>query len=116
MQGLTEAYCIAKVRRLVGPVSPPTKTEYEDEFVVAEYFETNTYEHPDTKLDTPFIKVGTLRQELDKLNDPKVSPELLDFIDYLLVIDHTKRPTALDALQHPYIQSIGNDNIKRTRC
>lgn len=43
-------------------------------------------------------------KELERLPGPKVSPELIDFFLYLLVIDHTKRPTALEALQHPYLQ------------
>jgi hypothetical protein len=44
--------------------------------------------------------VATLSQELEKLPGPKVLSELLDFIESLLVIDHIKRPTALEALQH----------------
>lgn len=92
---------------MVGSISPPlNKPEYEEEFLVAQYLESITFEHPDTKLETQFIKVGTLRQELEKLPGPKVSPELLDFIQYLLVVDHTERPTALEALEHPYLRSI----------
>jgi hypothetical protein len=49
------------------------------------------------------IKVGTLRQELQSFSDPSVLTQLLDFIDYLLVIDIAKRPTAADALQYPYL-------------
>ena len=32
--------------------------------------------------------------------------EELDFIEYLLIVDHTKRPTALEALQHPYLDAL----------
>jgi serine/threonine protein kinase len=104
IQGLAEAWCIAKIRRLVGPLDPPiNNTDYEEEFQVAKTLESTTFEHPDTKLATQFIKVGTLRSELERLPGPKISPELLDFIEYLLVVDHTKRPTALEALQHPYL-------------
>jgi serine/threonine protein kinase len=106
VQGLTEAWCIAKIQRLIGPLGPPVNnTTYVDEFLIAEHLESTTFEHPDTNLETQFITVGTLRQELERLPGPKVSPELLDFIEYLLVVDHTKRPTALEALQHPYLQS-----------
>ena len=98
VQGLTEAWCIAKIRRLSGPLDPPVNPDYEDEFLVAEHLESTTYEHPDTKLETQFIKVGTLRHELERLPGPKVSPELLDFIEYSVVVDHTRRPTALEAL------------------
>jgi serine/threonine protein kinase len=58
------------------------------------------------KWETQFIKVGTLRQELERLPSSKMSPELLDFIEYLLVVDHTKRSTALEALQHPYLDAL----------
>lgn len=106
VQGLTEAWCIAKIRRLIGPLGPPVNNaEYEEEFLVAEEL-GSTFEHPDTKVETQFITVGTLRQELEKLPGPKVSSELLDFIESLLVIDHTKRPTALEALRHSYLQSL----------
>ena len=106
VQGLTEAWCIAKIRRLIGPLGPPVNnSEYEEEFLVAEEL-GSTFEHPDTKVETQFITVGTLRQELEKLPGPKVSSELLDFIESLLVIDHTKRPTALEALRHSYLQSL----------
>jgi hypothetical protein len=43
-------------------------TNYEEEFQVAETFESTTFEHPETK-------------------------ELLNFTEYLFVVDHTKRPT-----------------------
>lgn len=106
VEGLSEAWCIAKIRRLIGRLEPPVNNpEYQEEFLVAEHLESTTFEHPDTKLETQFIKVGTLRQELERLPGPKVSPDLIDFIEYLLVVDHTKRPGALEALQHPYLQS-----------
>ena len=103
VQDLTEAWYIAKIRRLVGPVEPPVDSKYEEEFAVAEYLETNTFRYQDDSSETPFITVGTLRQELERMSGPMVSPELLDFIDFLLVVDHTKRPTAEEALQHPYL-------------
>ena len=107
VQGLTEAWCIAKIRRLIGPLDPPVNNpEYQEEFLMAEHLESTTFEHPDTKLETKFIKKGTLRQELESLSGPKVSPDLIDFIEYLLIVDHKKRPAALEALQHPYLQSL----------
>ncbi len=105
VQGLAEAWCIAKIRRLIGPLDPPVNNpDYEEEFLVAEHLESTTFQHPATKLETKFVKVGTLRQELENLPGPKVSPELIDFIQYLLFVNHTKRPAALEALQHPYLQ------------
>lgn len=103
-----EAWCIAKLHRLVGPVDPPVDDEaYGFEFQLGEFLATSAFALPDKgDVETPFLTVGTLRQELERLPGSKVSPDLIDFILYLLVIDHTKRPTALEALQHPYLQSI----------
>jgi hypothetical protein len=109
VQGITEAWCIAKIRRLIGPLDQPIKNaEFEEEFLVAKHLESTTFMHPGTKLETRFIKTGTLRQELESLPGSRVSPKLLDFIDYLLVVDHTKIPTALEALQHPYLGSLSH--------
>ena len=107
VQGLSEAWCIAKIRRLIGPLDPPVNNpDYEEEFLVAEHLESTTFEHPDTKLETRFVKVGNLRQELENLPGPKVSPQLIDFIQYLLLVNHAKRPAAMEALQHPFLQSL----------
>lgn len=107
VEGLTKAWCLAKIRRLIGPLNPPINNpDYQEEFLLAEYLESTSFEHPVTKLETQFIKVGTLRQELKRLPGPKVSPDLIDFLEHLLVVDHTKRPAASEALQHPYLQSL----------
>ncbi len=74
--------------------------------MVAEHLESTTFEHPDTNLETRFVKVGNLRQELENLPGPKVSPQLIDFIQYLLLVNHAKRPSAMEALQHPFLQSL----------
>lgn len=101
--GLTEAWCIAKIRGLVGPIGPPVNSDYRLEFQMAEYLETSTFELEGDESPSHYITIGTLRQELEKISDPKIAPELLDFIDFLLVVDHTKRPTAVEALQHPHL-------------
>lgn len=104
VQDLAEAWCIAKIRRLVGPIEPPVDSKYEEEFALAEYLETSTFRHQNDSSERQFITVSTLRQELENISAPKVSQELLDFIEFLLVLDHTKRPTAEEALQHPYLR------------
>lgn len=107
VEDLTEAWCIAKIRRLVGPLgSPVDNPDYQEEFLVADYLESTTFKHPDTNLETRFIEVGNLRQELQKLPGPKVSPKLIEFIMYLLIVDHEKRPEASEALEHPYLRYI----------
>ena len=110
VQDLTEAWCIAKMRRLVGSIDPPVNSKYEEEFALAEYLETSSFTHRDDSLERQFITVGTLRQELEKVSAPKVSPELLDLIDFLLVIDPSKRPTAVEALQHPYLNECSSSS------
>lgn len=100
---MTEAWCIAKIRRLVGPIEPPVDSKYGEEFKLAEYLEMSTFKHQSDSSEKRFITVGTLRQELEQISGPKVAPDLLDFIDFLLVLDHTKRPTAEEALKHPYL-------------
>ena len=39
VEGLTEAWCIVKIRCPIRPVDPPVKPQYEDEFDTAEYLE-----------------------------------------------------------------------------
>ena len=68
-------------------------------------FSMGTYIHPEIDGPVPYIDVATLRQELESLDNPMVNPGLLDFVDSLLIVDHTKRPAAAEALQHPYLRS-----------
>ena len=103
VQDLTEAWCIAKIRRLVGPIEPPVDSNHEEEFALAEYLETGSFRREDDSPERQFIIIGNLRQELEKTSAPKVDPELLDFMEFLLVLDRMKKPTALEALQHPYL-------------
>lgn len=104
VQDMTEAWCIAKIRRLIGPIELPVDSKYEEEFALAKYLETSTFKHQEDSSERHFITIGTLQQELEKISAPEVSSELLDFIEFLLVLDHTKRPTAEEALQHPYLR------------
>ncbi|KAI9885708.1 MAG: hypothetical protein M1823_002473 [Watsoniomyces obsoletus] len=103
IEGMTEAWCIAKIIRMVGPLEAPVNPEYEEEFAVAEFLEKETFTLGDDK-PRPFIARGTIRQEIEKhrFNFPS---EAFDFIEHLLVIDHTKRPSAKEALNHPFLRS-----------
>jgi len=103
IEGFTEAWCIAKIIRLLGPLGQPVDCQaYKEEFELAEQLALMDNPHDGMKL----IKGGTLWEELQRLSDPPTSPQLLDFIESLLVVDHSKRPTASEALQHLYLQSI----------
>ncbi|OBT62682.1 hypothetical protein VE03_07527 [Pseudogymnoascus sp. 23342-1-I1] len=100
----TEAWCIAKIIRLVGPVSPPVNEAFLDEFSLARALEKEKYEDAETGETKQFITVGTVREELEKIEG--VPQDLIEFIEFLLVIDHTKRPTAREALGHPYLADV----------
>jgi len=106
VEGLTESWCIAKLKRLVGPLKPPVNPEYMDEFEAADVLETETFQT--SKMTTPrkFITSRTLRQELESLPSEYISKDCMDFIESLLIIDHTKRPSAKQALKHPFITGV----------
>jgi serine/threonine protein kinase len=101
--GLTKAWCIAKINRLVGPIEPPIKPEYAEDFKMADYLELESFQTLEMTEGRKFITVGTMRQELERLPMNIISKEYIDFIESLLIIDHIKRPSARDALKHPFI-------------
>ncbi|KAL8760671.1 MAG: hypothetical protein Q9184_003156 [Pyrenodesmia sp. 2 TL-2023] len=104
VKGSYEAWSIAKLQRLIGPMDPPIDDPaLVAEFALARKMGIAHYEDPDTKKMTRVLRIGTLREELARIPGLKISPDLIDFIHYLLVIDHTKRPTAAEAMQHPYL-------------
>jgi serine/threonine protein kinase len=105
VEDLVEHWCIAKLMRLGGPIPSPnlSKTEIVDEFALAEYFEKESFVHPQTGVDEKFIKVGTIHQELEKVEGP-IDPGCIDFIESLLVVDPARRPSAKEALQHPWLK------------
>ena len=103
LEGLTEAWYIAKLKQLVGPIDPPVKPEYAEDFETADYLESEWFQPPEMTYRRKFITVGTIRQELGRLPADTISKECIDFIESLLIIDQTKRPSAKDALKHPFI-------------
>lgn len=111
VEGCVEHWCIAKLMRLVGPIPVPdaSKTEIVDEFALAEYFEKETFVHPETGLEQPFIRVGTIRQELEKVEGP-IDPDCITFIESLLVAEPAKRPSAKEALKHPWLRGTCDDD------
>lgn len=86
------AWAIAKIAKLIHPLAPSEHPDFKEEYLIAQAF---------LKIDR--VKVGTLRQELEKL---RVSTECIDFIEHLMVYDHTKRPSATDALDHPWLSGV----------
>ncbi|KAG4429508.1 hypothetical protein IFR05_015010 [Cadophora sp. M221] len=102
-------WCLAKIIRLVGPMEQPVRPEYAEEFAMAEYLERETFVHPEKGVKERFIKVGTIREELENIPGKKIENRCLEFIESLLVLDHTKRPTAREALEHPWIRGAEDD-------
>ncbi|KAH8707035.1 kinase-like domain-containing protein [Phaeosphaeriaceae sp. PMI808] len=100
IEGHTEAWCIAKIICLVGPLGPPVNCQYKEEFEFAEKLAVMDHSSGNMKL----IDRLNWREELQHIPDPPVPSDLLDFIESLLVIDPDKRPTASEALLHPYLQ------------
>ena len=102
IEGQTEAWCIAKIIRLVGALSQPVDYQtYKDEFELARQLAVMNHPLGSMKL----ITRGQWREELEHIPDPPVAQDLLDFIKSILVVDPDKRPTATEALLHPYLQS-----------
>jgi hypothetical protein len=93
IQDHNAAWCLAKLFRIIGPIDIPENPECKDEFELAAALEVGGYMHPKTGEPTPYMSVGSLREELQKLPRDICSETCIDFIEHLLVIDPTKRPT-----------------------
>ena len=66
-----------------------------------------TYIDPGMDGPVPCIHVATLCQELESLSLTRSwTRASWTLIDSLLVVDHSKGPTAAEALEHPYLRSI----------
>lgn len=99
------AWCLAKIFRLVGHIDVPDNPDFKDEFNIAKALEISGYMDPKTGEPKAYINVGTLREELMKIPREICSETCIDFLEHLLVIDPSKRPTAEMALQHPFVCS-----------
>lgn len=107
IEGHTEAYCIAKMILLVGPLNREAVREpYKKEFELAEQLVDMDHIVGYSKL---IQKRSGWRKELELFSDPPMPQDLLDFIESLLILDPEKRPTAAEALRHPYLQSLATD-------
>ncbi|PVH69467.1 kinase-like protein [Cadophora sp. DSE1049] len=98
-------WCIAKLMRLVGPIPKPdaSKEEIVDEFALAEYLANESFVHPQTGIEQKFISVGTIRQELEKVEGP-IDSQCIGFIESLLTVDVERRPSAREALNRPWLR------------
>ncbi|OBT54029.1 hypothetical protein VE04_03551 [Pseudogymnoascus sp. 24MN13] len=102
----TDAWCMAKLMRLRGRFDMTEEMERYGEWQLAVGLEAMDFKDPKTGDMRPYIVGGTLEEELEKLPRELCSRECIEFILYLLELDCKKRPTALEALEHPFIKSI----------
>src|SRR3954468_16461104 len=89
----TTAWCLAKIIRLIGPVEVPDDPKFKNEFALAHDLAESYYEDPETEQCKPYIGLGSLRQELERLPRDVCSHRCIDFLEYLLVVDPANRPT-----------------------
>ncbi len=72
---------------------------------MAEYFES----HQDVNAsqgEQEVIRLSSMKEELSRRG---VDPACIDFILHLLVVDEDRRPTAVEALQHPWLRGVSPD-------
>ncbi|KAG4444321.1 hypothetical protein IFR05_000195 [Cadophora sp. M221] len=90
-QEATEAcWCIAKLHKMRGAkLEGPIGDRYVMEWAIA-----------DSLLSQSLVQTLTLREQLEQ---KKVPPECIEFIEYLLLVDPKKRLSVVQALAHPLL-------------
>jgi hypothetical protein len=86
---------------LIGPLPHPTNNDtYKKEYELAE--QMTTMDHPLGH--RKFLYGGNWWTRLEDIPDPPAPQHVFDFIEYLLIIYHERRPIASEALAHRYFQ------------
>ena len=103
IQGHADAFAIAKMMRLMGPLGTPNLDEeyIVEEFELAAVLEGEAFIFPETGRVEPIVQCGRIREELERIES--IDKGCVDFIMSLLVVDHEKRPGAREALKHPWL-------------
>lgn len=83
VQNPTEAWCIAKIRRLVGPIEPHVDSKFEEEFELAEYLKTSTFKHQNDSSERQFIFRWCLTPRAREFIQSKGGPRPLGFHQFL---------------------------------
>lgn len=78
--------------------------EYADEFDLSRFIEESSITLETTNETRLLILEKTLRKELECLSSDICSKECIEFIQHLMIVDHTKRPSAAEALEHPFVR------------
>lgn len=91
----SQAACsIAKIIRLIGPITRSEDPKFADEFDLAEIV---------AQMDV--LTTCSLEEELKTFG---VEQDCLEFVRWLLTLDPGMRPTATQALEHPWLQDLGS--------
>lgn len=106
IEGHMDAWCMAKVRRLVGRFEEPQSPEKRKEWRLACGLEATEYRDSKSGETKLFIALKPLREQLEELPHDLCSAKCIDFILYLFTLDYQNRLTASEALKHPYIRSV----------
>lgn len=91
--GVGEHWTVAKLFQLFGALPPPVDKYRESEWGLAK---------KPIDPQNGYMKVGTMDTEIRKVGLPDIT---IDFIMSLLVVDDEKRPTAQEALKHPFFDT-----------
>lgn len=104
MEDCVNEWYTAKLMRLVSPIPQPDplKVKIVDEFALAEYFANDSFVHPETGTEQKFMSVGTIRQQLKKVEDP-VDLQCIEVNESVLIANREQRPNAGEAFQHPWL-------------
>lgn len=95
----SQAACsIAKIVRLIGPITRSEDSQFTDEFDLAENV---------AQMDV--LPTRSLEEELKTFG---AEQDCLEFIRWLLTLDPEMRPTAKQALEHPWLQGLDRSEPK----
>ncbi|PVH84802.1 kinase-like protein [Cadophora sp. DSE1049] len=102
-----EAFCVAKVIRLCGDIGLPMNlSPFYGGMRMGAAMANGGYTSPRSKKQISVeMETGTLREELENVTPP-IEPGCIDFLEYILNINPDQRPSAREALQHPWLQSL----------
>ncbi|KAH7395801.1 hypothetical protein BKA64DRAFT_709186 [Cadophora sp. MPI-SDFR-AT-0126] len=95
---------VAKIIRLCGDIElPPDLSPFYNIIRMGAAMVNGGYTSPRSQEQVNVeIKTRTLREELESLTEP-IDPGCIDFLEYVLNVDPDQRPSAREALEHPWL-------------
>ena len=95
---------MAKLMRLVGAFGMVESMENHREWVVRVELERTEYKYHETGSMKLYITLGALQEELGQVSQDLCSLKCINFILYPLNLNYKERPTAPEALGHPFVR------------